>query len=222
MRARTLSFALMGSCLALGGVGVCVTACVDPAESMQEYLDRTQDLRNEYEAGASDASTATDAGSFSGRYFVACLSPLIPDPAKTLRFAATTTFNATSTGSGPITMQLQPLLKGATTLAQSEGPIFPTPAAAGTVTSGKFEIVFGDSPTLPKTTNPLNDQDWGINDLVFKGTLTAPPEQFCASLTGTTRPSGLDAKNTVCLFQLTTSDNEVKAIPEKEAYTCPQ
>jgi len=195
--------------------------CVDPPGAMKDYLKRSEAQRNEYLQAESDASVSADAGSFSGGYVLVCLSPLVAgDTQRTLRFKATVDFQATGEGAGPITMKMQPLPIGATNLSSPIGPEFS--GSGGQVTAGKFQYDFGDTPDLPREANPLTGVEWGINKLSFKGTFTDVPKRFCANLTGATRPSGLDASGTVCLFFRTETPSEDVVIPAASEFTCPQ
>ncbi len=228
MSTRSFAFAkvtlgLVCAATLVGGASS-MSACADTQGAMDDYLARTQPLRNQYLQGESDAAIASDAGAFAGTYMLYCLSPLVAgDVKRTLRFKAVVTYAPVETGTGPISMTLQAMTIGTTSGANAIGPIFPAaPAASAEVTNGKFVLAIGDSPDLPKESNPLTGVDWGINALVFRGTLTTPPAGFCANLTGLTRPSGLDAAGTTCLFKAASSDDESIPVPEAAEYTCPQ
>jgi hypothetical protein len=155
---------------------------------------------------------------------MSCLSPLVAgDTTKTLRFAADVNFVATSPGNGTLTMKLQALPIGATTVAGAIGPVFPEGAGASTtVTGGKFSLQIGDTPGLPAEANPLTGVAWGITNLGLAGAFTAAPEDLCANLTGNTRPSGLDAAGTVCLFKRTSGPTDAPTFPTSDSgYVCP-
>ena len=215
---------VLGASVVLVAFACAAAGCVDTVGAMTDYLGRTQDLRDEYRSGASDASANADAGAFSGVYFVECLSPLGGgDLNRTLRFKGTVGFNATAAGTGPITLQLHALRIASTTTATTVGDAFPNaPGAAGTVNGGKFLIDVGDTPDLPKESNPLTGLDWGISALAFRGTLTNPPESFCARRWRRSRPSGVDAAGTICLFQRVESDTQEKLPRVAADFTCPE
>lgn len=193
--------------------------CIDPKGRLDAYIEETKSLRGAGNASASDASVSADGGTFSGDYFGICLPSLAGgDMNLTLRFRVT----VDSTGDA-IKMKLQCLPEGSTTTGAAIGPVFPDPQGSGALVEGKFNVTVGSTPGLPASCNALTHLDWGLDNLAIDGALTAPPERFCAGLSGKTRPSGLaiDKSKDFCLFYRVSGPDQQVTLPQPAEFTCP-
>jgi hypothetical protein len=199
--------ASLAACLGL-------VACVDTEGAMRDYIDRSQSLRDTFKVPDTDVPNfegTPPANASSGTYVASCLSPLVgKNTAQLLRFKTAITYEPSGPLGRNIRISFMTMPTGNSRASSALEPLFPSDQASGTASvseKGTFVLKIGNTPKLPAEGNAITNVLWGIDNLKLGGALTKFPESFCANLFGRSRPSGLDAAGTVCVFRRVTDEN---------------
>lgn len=207
-------------CVAIAGT-TCNTAtnkcqkvlCAAEGESCSE--------KDHCKAGACVDNKCSKPTSGTGSDYLAFCMPflVVANPDQSIRFHAIVVSSNTT-----LSMSAQPLLAGSTSIDNTVGTRFPTPPASASISGGKAVLSFGNTPTIPKTANPLTGTDVSIQNLRLNVSgVSAAMGDFCGTMDGTLLPSGtvIDPGKSVCLFRKASSPTAIVPVPPFSDFVCP-